>query len=440
MERFSRKKTGFSLLEAIIGFCILSSAAIVFFQTVHMFKKETVFYSEHLIAASLQEKIVEQCFQETEINPHGLESLGMADAADDTFKLSTYITDGQTVFFKQPVIDEQNFKSLFEVVNNNFKLGLSTQRQPGLYEVGASFDWSARYGKGNARSFCKVLSVTGKKEVFTSLDLSNLAVEERILQEIFSVADTSVTSLNETLPSIGAQNLVMNIAHIHYACSDLISSTEFLDRCKLARQLETGFSVDSQDYEKCSGMFFDIARDMLHLMMRLQPRIKVINENLGFINQIPLANQATVKTHLTKAAYFYQQVRNVFLASALKLISRYEQQMGYCFNLREQRTIAARIFNLYRIVFLNAAFCKEVITSDSPELRIKNKYFNFIKTIQAYFSDRDPALERMATQEKVFAENNQLKQKHFIPGLINDLFLDIDALFATAQALEEESS
>ncbi|HQB81955.1 MAG TPA: type II secretion system protein [Candidatus Rifleibacterium sp.] len=70
-----RANRGMTLLELLIGFFLLVSASIIFFQAMHSFKKETTFTSENFLAASLTEKVLEQCYQEADLNPHGLQAM-----------------------------------------------------------------------------------------------------------------------------------------------------------------------------------------------------------------------------------------------------------------------------------------------------------------------------------------------------------------------------
>ncbi|EKD82511.1 MAG: hypothetical protein ACD_39C01241G0003, partial [uncultured bacterium] len=58
---------GFTLLELLVGFFIIASVSVIFFQAMHSFRKESTFNSENYLASSLVEKVLEQCYQESQL-------------------------------------------------------------------------------------------------------------------------------------------------------------------------------------------------------------------------------------------------------------------------------------------------------------------------------------------------------------------------------------
>ncbi|HQB84256.1 MAG TPA: type II secretion system protein, partial [Candidatus Rifleibacterium sp.] len=102
-----KKRSGLTLLELTIGMFLIAGAAVIYLQSMQSSKKKNEFYSEHFIASIMAAKVVEACFQETEINPYGIEALGLADENGKPFKFSTMVTEGQTTFFKQPEINKE---------------------------------------------------------------------------------------------------------------------------------------------------------------------------------------------------------------------------------------------------------------------------------------------------------------------------------------------
>ena len=422
-----RRRSGFTMLELLIGFFIIGASSVVYFQAMHMFRKESVFFSEHYVASALLEKVLEQCYQETELNPHGVNALGLSDALGNPYPVTTHITDEQTVFFQQPAIKPQTMKNLHNMLENNFVLELSTEQKPGFYEITAGFSWSAQYGKGSSETYCRVLSAPGEKEVITDLELSDTAVEQRLVSRVFSAPGTTLSS---NLGSIGAQELLMNLGHIYYTCFDLFSSAEFQRRCRDAEDLETGYSSNSEEFARCSQMYFDIARDLLHLMVHLKPRLEYVKSNLTFLDVIPFRERLVVEGYVDRGAQYYKQLRRIFLASVLKVSERFEQQLNHARTMRDQRLMVAQIFNFYRVLYVNRAYCEDVVTVNMAEQRIKSKYNLFLSRMNEYFAERDPAIQRMALQERGYIAANNIEDKYFLPRMLKELFADIEAFAA----------
>ena len=416
-------KTGFSLLELLIGFFILGTASIIFFQTMHKFKKESTFYYEHFVASALSEKVLEQCYQETEINPYGVTALGLSDADGNTVTLETGITDNQTIFFQKPAIDQEKAALLYHLLNDNFTLNVDTELDGNFYEIKTSFNWDAMYGAGKSETYCRILAFPGDKEVLTYLSLSDASVEDRLVSRVFSAPDTM---LSENLPSIGAQNLVMNLGHIYYACFDLFSSAEFKNRCAEAESLEVGYSTDSLEYRKCSQMYYELSRDLLHLMFYLKPKLDATRASIDFLGAVPFKERLILEGYKRQVDLYYKQLRRIFLAGVLKLADRYFHLLEHTETFREQRQMVAQIFNLYRILYVNREFCRDVATVSLVDQRIKAKYTDFLQKMIEFYEEKDLAIMRMAMLEKTFINSNEIKSRYFVPRLLNELFTEIE--------------
>lgn len=421
-----KRRSGFTMLELLIGFFIIGACSVVFFQAMHMFRKESLYFSEHYVASGLLEKVLEQCYQETELNPHGVKALGLSDELGNPYSLNTHITDKQTVFFQQPAINPQTMKNLHNMLDDNFILKLDSEQKTGYYEITASFDWEAQYGKGTSQTYCRVLSAPGEKEVMTDLEISDASVEARLVSRVFS---SSGTTLSSNLDSIGAQDLLMNVGHIYYNCFDLFASAEFRERCQKAEDDETRYAPHSEEFARCSQMYFEIARDLLHLMVHLRLRIEHVQaeSNFAFLNDIQPREKLIAEGLFVRSAQYYQQLRRIFLASIIKLSDRYEQQLNHARTMRDQRAMVAQIFNFHRILYVNRAYCQDVVTVDIAEQRIKMKYMRFLSRMVEYFAEKDPAIQRMALQERGYIEANNIEEKYFLPGLLKELFADIEA-------------
>jgi hypothetical protein len=416
-------KTGVSLLELLIGFFILASTSVIFFQAMHKFKKETTFYSEHFVASALSEKVLEQCYQETEINPYGITALGLSDADGNTISLNTEVTDNQTIFFQQPTINQEEMAPLHHLLNDNFTLHVEPELNGNFYEIKTSFNWKAMYGVGKSETYCRILAFPSEKEVLTYLALSDSAVEERLVSRVFSAPDTA---LSANLGSIGAQKLVMNLGHIYYACFDLFSSADFKKRCADAETLEIGSSPGSDQYAECSAMYYEVARDLLHLMVYLKPRLEEIKAGSDFMEAVPFRERLILEGYRRRAGLYYKQLRRMFLASVLKLAERFEQSLNHAGTLREQRELVGQIFNFYRILYVNRDFCSDVATVSLADQRIRAKYADFLQKMIAFFNEKDSAIKRMAILERSFIASNEIKTRYFVPKLLHELFTEVE--------------
>lgn len=425
--KHNNHKEAFTLLELLIGFLIIASSSVIFFQTLSMFRKETAFYSEHFLASAMVEKVLEQCHQETDINPHGISALGLVDQIGAPFESNSYITDGQSVFFQQPKISAEEMPPLHHMLNDNFQLKIVPELKEGFYEIDAGFEWNTIHGKASSNSFCRVLTFSGKKQVESRLILDRAIVEERLVSNLFDNPDTNLSS---NLDSIGASELMINTGLVYYTCVSLFGSSDFSEKLQQAASLEQGYSVGSDEFADCTELYFEIARDILHLMTSLKDEeiIKGIRGNLGFLDRIPAEPQYIIVGFIKQNIAYFRKLRRLFLTCALKMAERYEYQINSAPTQREQRALVVRLFNIYRIIYANRKFAEEVISSDTGEQRVKDRYLRFLGLMRTYFAERDPSIERMAAQEQIFIGQNILKDKYFIPRYINELFEEFETL------------
>ncbi|KAF1083015.1 MAG: hypothetical protein GQF41_0782 [Candidatus Rifleibacterium amylolyticum] len=414
--RQSRK--GFSLLELLIGFFLLASVSVIFLQTMHRFRKETTFTSENYLASSLVEKVLEQCYQETQLNPHGMKAIGLADASGSPYEISTSITDKETVFFSQPSITEDRTPELYQLLKDNYALTVETEKKAGYYEMVAGLKWNAQSGRGELFSSSRVLSFTGKKEVLTTFDLADDAVEERLVKDVFNAPGSS---LGAELSSAGAQTMLVHVGHVLYSSLDWLNDPDFAEKLQRAASLEVFTQPGSDEYARCSQLYFEMARDLLHLMLSLQPHTKGATDNISFLTSIPLPERFVVEGRINRSGLYYRQLRRIFFNCILKLSERYEQQLKYADFQRSQRQMVVRLFNINRILYANRAFSEEV-----SAITIEERYIDFLDAVQAFFKDRDASICRMADQERSFIATNKLTENFFVLDLTGKLFKEID--------------
>ncbi|MDD2997896.1 MAG: hypothetical protein PHV05_02470 [Candidatus Riflebacteria bacterium] len=415
-------KNGMTLAEILIGFFIIASASVIFFQTMHRFNKETTFNSENFLASSLVEKVLEQCYQESDLNIHGMEAIGLADTDGKPYSVSTYITDKETVFFSNPAITIASTPNLHHILKDNFNLKINTEKKDGFYELTAGFEWSAQSGKGQAFASTRILSFTGEKEVLTTFALTEDVVKERLVKDVYSAPGEN---LETKLSSIGAQKLLIQIGCIYYSCIDWLNSNEFKNKYQQAKSLEIFTQADSADYAKCTRMYFEMARDLLHLMLSLKPNLDEALTSKSFLSGIPLPERFIVESRMQKGGLYYRQLRRIFFNCILKVAERYEQQLKHAVSQRSQRQIISRLFNINRILHANREFSEEISSA-----QVVSRTENFLNTIKNFCKEKDPSIYRMADQEKNFIAQNKLKENFFILRLTNELFKDIDKFVA----------
>ncbi len=412
------RRNGMTLVELLIGFFIIASVAGIFFVTMHRFRKETTFNSENYLASSLVEKVLEQCYQESELNQYGMTAIGLADADGKPYKVSTQIADRETVFFMNPDITSASTPELHHVVKDNFNLEISGEKKNGYYELTAGFKWKAASGKGQAYSSTRILSYTGEKEVLTSYSLSDTAVSELVVKDVLCAPGSSIDA---TVSSDGARTLLMSVGHIYYSCKSWLNSAEFKERMQKAESLEASSQAGSDDYVKCSRLYFELARDLLHLMLSLKPHLKTAADNYNFFANIPLPGRFITETRLLRGGQYFRQLRRIFINCILKVSQRYEQQLQHADSKRSQRLMIGRLFNINRILHVNREFSEEV----SPD-EIVARIDAFLDAMEKAFRDKDPTIFRMASQERSLIAQNKLKQSYFTPRLANELFKEID--------------
>lgn len=413
--RYSR---GMTLLELLIGFLLLVSASIIFFQAMHSFKKETTFTSENFLAASLTEKVLEQCYQEADLNPHGLQAIGLADADGALYPFSTFVTDKETIFFSNPGITDTDTPNLHKVLKENFSLKVSGDKKAGFYEINAGFNWKAGSGKGSSLAYTRILSFTGEKEVLTTFSLSDTEVKNRLVKDIFNAPGSA---LGSKVSSAGAEKLLLNAGHVYYTCLDWLNSAEFKDRYQKARSLEIVSSPASEDYADCTRMYFELARDMLHLMMSLKGHAEEAGKDISFLAALPKTEKYIVESRIERGGLFYRQLRRLFFNCLFRVAERYEQQSRHAGSPKQQRQLIVRLFNINRILYANRSFSDEV-----PAAEIESRYRDFITRMQTAFRDADPSIFRLADQEKTFITAGNLKDRFFMLKLTGELFTAID--------------
>lgn len=422
-----RRKSGLSLIELTIGILMISGVALIYFQTMVSSSKKTKFYSEHFMAALLAGKVVENCLQETDINPYGIEALGLTDDKGKPFKFSTLITDGRTVFFQNPPIDEKHTPQLYKEVQKDFKLEIKTDNsKKGYFVLSTDFDWNASTGTGNFGYDCAFPDYVMKKEATSSYAFPEAGLEKKVVERILSEKDKSIGSL---IPSPSAVEAALATGRIYFSLAGMLSSPTFKKLCEDAQKIKgENLSPTSDRYAQGTENYFKIARDSLDLLLYLKPHIEMVSKNIESTSSMKLYYKAQLENYIYKAGNSLDKIQQLFFACINEAASRYKRQIKVTNNLRAQRFFIERCFSMHRILYANRKFCKNVFLSGDAKNIIKSEYFDFIAVLESYFKKNDPGIFRLAQQEKKFARDETISKRYFVCKLTNELFSEIEEL------------
>lgn len=409
----------------MIGILLVSSATLIFLKSITLFNKQTVFYSEHFLANSLNEKVLETCFNESQLSPNGFESLGLVDKMGNSIDFSSEVTDGKTVFFKNPEINKTNSPILHNKLDNNFTVSIDCKASSDdFYEVSSDFNWSAKTGRGSVNTICRFLTFNGDKEIETNYSLDDALVEKRLLGNIFS---TTSGNLGTIVGSFGAHELLMSMGHIYYPCYDLISSDQLAKRCDKIELLEgQAYSPDSPIYQKCSEEYFNLARDYFHLLLYIRTKFELMKSRMSFFNSISIQYHANVKGYINRSMHFTQQIQYLFISCISTLSARYEKQFDSAILIRDRKKILMRLFNLYRVLYACRDFSAPALTCTFSKTRIETQVNNFLMKIKKVFEKSDPAVSRLADYDIKLFNSKTLAQSYFIPKTVETLVKDVD--------------
>ena len=449
-----KKNKGTTLLELMVGFFILAGGVLIFIRILGMFKQETTYYSEHFLANSLNEKILEACYHETEINPYGLEALGLVDTSGTPTPINTAVTDGETVFFQDPAITQPNTKYLYSKLKDNFQLTVGCDSTPKkFYEITPGFRWNAKTGKGSLNSTCRFLAFTGKSEATSTYSLSDSAVKTAITKKVGRAG----TGFASVFPNEDRRELMLNLGHLFYPLEALfpVPDPNALTQPKTLRNeflriesKKNSYPPSSDNYAKITKEYFNMARDMLHLLVYFKPRFQYIQDKKLVFSSFDRNNNSSISAArgdpkvyrddaedlLRDSLNYTHAVQDIFINCLLELVSRYEKQLDSIKLAREQRRIAIRVLNFYRILYV----CRNqsnVILARSNNIntgaQTRSDFLDFLRKMRDYFEKRDATLNRMALQELSLlspTENANYYKRYKVPQIVKELFECIEDL------------
>lgn len=425
MKQFNRK--GLSLIELMIGFLIIGGVTLVYIQTMNMSRQKSKFYSEHFLAALFAAKVVENCQQETDINPYGIEALGLSDSNGKSFKAATLITDGQSVFFKYPKINETDNPELFSHVKDDFLLSVNADSSnKNYYSVNTSFAWNAATGPGKFSCECFFPNYVMKKAATSTFAFPEEQLEKKVVERV--LAEKNVT-LSSIISSPTAAEVARATGRIYFSVASYLGSTQFKKSQELAQKIsQETLSPSSDRYAEGTEKYFEIARDSFDLLLYLKPHIAHIADNMESIAAMKLYHKAQLENYIYKSGIILEKMQQLFFASINEAASRYREQIKVAKNLRTQRFLIERSLSMYRILYTSRKFCKDVFVSANAENVIKAEYFDFLNAISKHFDSKDPAIFRLVEQERKFARDEILRQRYFLCDYVYLLFTAVEKM------------
>ncbi len=421
------RKRGLTLLELTIGMFLIGGAAVIYLQSMQSSRQKNEFYSEHFIASIMAAKVVEACFQETEINPYGVEALGLADSDGKPFKFSTLVTDGQTAFFKQPEIKKESTPFLYNMFQKDFLLNITTDNSSTRhFTLNTAFNWKANTGPGTFNYLCRFPGYAAKKDVQTTYAFPESKLEKKVVERIFEEKNKNLGTI---VSSPATREVAMATGRIYFTCVGMMNAPQFKSALTSAEEFkDAGHLPGSAKYAEGTQFYFSIARDILDVLVFLQPHIETINKDIETTSSLNLRNRSRLELYIYNSTMGLEEIKKLFLVCVHEAASRYNAMFKAANDNRNQRALIQRCFDMHRLMFVAREFAEGAFTSGDAKNIIQSEYYEFIADIEKFFANKDQTILRLAAQEKKFAQGNQLNKRYYACELVYNLFSTLATL------------
>ena len=421
------KRKGFTLLEITIGMFILGGVLVIYLQSMQSSRKKNEFYSEHFIASIMAAKVVESCFQETDINLYGIEALGLVDENGSNLDFNTQVTDGQTVFFKTPEITEEQHPHLYNMFSKDFMLNIESEKaKKQHFTLNTAFDWKASTGAGKFNFLCNFPGSVIRKEPHSTFAFPEAKLEKKLVERFFEEKDKNLGTI---ISSPGAREVALSTGRIYFSVSNLLGDKDFTESFAEAEKLAgEPHAPDSAKYHQATEIYFNIARSILDLMLYLKPEIELLSRDMNMIDSLNLRNKTRLQVFIQRAGLSVDKLRQIFLIAVNEAASRYREQMRYATSLRSQRLMIEKSLSMHRLMIVSTDFCDGVFVSGDARSIIQTEYSRLLDTLEKFFADKDLTIMRLAAQEKKFMQNDRLKKRYFVCDLVYQLFAEVATL------------
>ncbi|OGK13174.1 MAG: hypothetical protein A2W80_11720 [Candidatus Riflebacteria bacterium GWC2_50_8] len=424
-----KRRKAFTLLEIMIGMFILSGVLLIYLQSMQSSRKKNEFYSEHFIASIMAAKVVESCFQETDINLYGIEALGLVDRDGQNLNFSTPVTDGQTVFFKSPEITMEQHPHLYSMFSKDFMLDINSEKAAKQhFALNTAFSWKASTGAGKFNFMCNFPGSVLVKEPHSTFAFPEAKLEKKLVERFFEQKNKNLGTI---ISSPTAREVALSTGRIYFSVSSLLADKPFTESFETAEKLaREPHAPNSAKYHQATEIYFNIARDILDLALYLKPEVERLNRDIDKIESMDLRTKTRLEVFIKRAGIAIDKLRQIFLISVNEAASRYREQMKSSTSLRSQRLMIEKCLSMHRLMMVSVDFAEGVFVSGDPRSIIRAEYSRLLAELEKFFADKDQSIMRLAAQERKFVQNNQLKERYFVCDLVYQLFADITSLKA----------
>ncbi|MEW6708716.1 MAG: prepilin-type N-terminal cleavage/methylation domain-containing protein [Candidatus Riflebacteria bacterium] len=406
-------KTGFTLVEICVGIAIIAGIATFYVTFISGASKESKFTADHFNAIVLSQKVVEDLIEETAVNPHGFDTLGI-DAGTSNFH---EVTRGSSVFFSfiedrcepwgkiEPGSDgmiNEKMQPLYENVNK-FKFAVSGERlaKTGDYEdrnlIGGkvNFVWNTQTGKGNFSTDGLFFSPATVKKTDLSIAIDQASIDSRIPAAVFGRADKTLPELAaeigenvETLQALGRISLISR----EFLTSNLIKGLK-----QKVYELESELSgvAASNHYrqydlrKQIAENLYELAKSCFHATAYLQPHFDELMLNGKFKDITGTGfNPITFQQDLFNYRIIYESFAGYLVQSRYYYYSLLQSNLATYKGTRSQQQTIQKLIDLYRIV--------AIIPSRSTGMQ---EHKAFVNRLKEWSEGRNPYLYRMLAYE-----------------------------------------
>ena len=394
-----KNKSGFSLVEMMIGTVILALAIGGFVMGLRASRSEVEFSDKHLSTLVCSQKVVEDIDEELWLNARAFNTLGVTN----TKIVSTPVVDDECIFFSdiefravegsdnielQGIEKEQG--QIYDQISD-LNLTLKADRaapknqdtaEANLYETDVLFSWgTTRQAKSEVNAVFFSPVVPKKVDPITSIPMTGSSELNQII-------------MNSTGGNPDALNNLAEMAKISGSFFDSDFYKSRIEKINELREKSVNLPYPSRRLYDCHAemakLWIEMARANLQFLFLLEPSLSwfVANKNASLGSSLSGANQQNLKVIIRDVSLLF----STFTASVRQAEANYRflisEKMADYKGPRTQYHLIAQIIDLNRVIALLPNF----------PAGYKN-YMLLIKYIKEFARNRNPSLERFVNSE-----------------------------------------
>lgn len=392
-------KSGFSLVEMMIGTVILALAIGGFVMGLRASRSEVEFSDKHLSTLVCSQKVIEDIDEELWLNARAFNTLGVTN----TKIVSTPVVDDECIFFSdiefradegsdnielQGIEKEQG--QIYDQISD-LNLTLKADRaapknqdtaEANLYETDVLFSWgTTRQAKSEVNAVFFSPVVPKKVDPITSIPMTGSSELNQII-------------MNSTGGNPDALNNLAEMAKISGSFFDSDFYKSRIEKINELREKSVNLPYPSRRLYDCHAemakLWIEMARANLQFLFLLEPSLSwfVANKNASLGSSLSGANQQNLKVIIRDVSLLF----STFTASVRQAEANYRflisEKMADYKGPRTQYHLIAQIIDLNRVIALLPNF----------PAGYKN-YMQLIKYIKEFARNRNPSLERFVNSE-----------------------------------------